>query len=146
MATRQTTFCDTIASFSSPSPPPLLCCSAFPSKFERISLPKCKSEKSREGAFYLLNELALGCTSNLNLVRRRSGSVGNHERLEFGVVQLFSATHESHPVVKNERKHGFGAGAFSWPCVAACSSTCFDVCGQLNTLHFSLAGILVGTV
>eukprot|EP00752_Nemacystus_decipiens_P004045 g3704.t1 len=35
--------------------------------FEAIPLPKCKSDKSREGAFYLLNELALGCTSNLNL-------------------------------------------------------------------------------
>eukprot|EP00903_Cladosiphon_okamuranus_P019913 g18301.t2 len=36
-------------------------------RFEGIPLPKCKSDKSREGAFYLLNELAVGCASNLNL-------------------------------------------------------------------------------
>lgn len=37
-------------------------------KFEGIPLPKCKSDKSREVAFILLNELATGCASNLDLV------------------------------------------------------------------------------
>lgn len=37
-------------------------------KYEGIPLPKCKSEKSREVAFILLNELAVGCPSNLELV------------------------------------------------------------------------------
>ncbi|CAM9482017.1 unnamed protein product [Scytosiphon promiscuus] len=35
--------------------------------YEGIPLPKCKSEKSREVAFILLNELAIGCPSNLEL-------------------------------------------------------------------------------
>lgn len=45
----------------------LRCSDGF--KFEGIPLPKCKSDKSREVAFILLNELATGCASNLDLVR-----------------------------------------------------------------------------
>ncbi|CAB1113461.1 unnamed protein product [Ectocarpus sp. CCAP 1310/34] len=36
-------------------------------EFEGIPLPKCKSDKSREVAFILLNELATGCAPNLDL-------------------------------------------------------------------------------
>lgn len=36
-------------------------------------MPKCKSEKSRDGAFKLLNELAGGCDSNVELVSAKGG-------------------------------------------------------------------------
>ena len=45
-------------------------------QFWGVPLPKCKSERSRDGAFKLLNELAGGCESNVELVRGRGSWVG----------------------------------------------------------------------
>lgn len=65
------------AALSRLPPSPFIVCAE---QDEGVPLPKCKHEKSRDLAFKLLNELASGCRSNLELVRHFGVGVGRGTR------------------------------------------------------------------